>query len=168
MNPDREESFPPYAFVPGGPWPHPTGSPQGHSWGRRGVGPASFERGTALFNAGFYWEAHEVWEALWHAEGRKGPTADLLKGLIKLAAAGVKVRERQPHGVVTHAQRAAALFRSLRAEGETQRLGLALDDLIGFAEQIAANPPQDPEPTGARVARVFTFRIEPLGPRESA
>jgi hypothetical protein len=164
MHPQREELFPPYAFVPGGPWPHPTGAPDGHSSGRRGAEPVSFERGVALFNAGFYWEAHEAWEALWHAHGRKGPTADLLKGLIKLAAAGVKVRERQPHGVRVHAQRAAALFRSLRAEGETQRLGLDLDRLIGFAEWIAADPPQDPEPPGARVSRVFGFRIEPSRP----
>jgi hypothetical protein len=161
MHPEREEPFPPYAFVPGGPWPHPTGSPNGHSSGRTGAEPESFERGADLFNAGYYWEAHEAWEAHWHAHGRKGPMADLLKGLIKLAAAGVKVRERQPHGVVIHARRAAALFRSLRAEGETRRLGLELDRLIGFAEQIAADPPRDPEPPGARVSRVFRFRIEP-------
>ena len=33
-----------------------------------------------LFNAGYYWEAHEVWEGLWHAYGRRGATADVLKG----------------------------------------------------------------------------------------
>ena len=109
------DSLPPYAFVPGGPWPHPTGSPDGHMAGKTHenvsrVGDrtwnqsTSYLRGMILFNAGFYWEAHEAWEALWHAEGRRGVTAELLKGLIKLAAAGVKVRERQRHGVVTHAR----------------------------------------------------------------
>src|SRR4051812_12839170 len=29
-----EPPLPPYAFVPGGPWPHPTGSDLGHSAGR--------------------------------------------------------------------------------------------------------------------------------------
>ena len=62
-----------------------------------------------LFNAGYYWEAHEAWEGLWHAHGRRGATADLIKGLIKLAAAGVKVRERRPRGVITHSRRAASV-----------------------------------------------------------
>ncbi|MGE5756129.1 MAG: DUF309 domain-containing protein, partial [Planctomycetaceae bacterium] len=170
--PERDEPFPPYAFVPGGPWPHPTGSPEGHSARRveRAAGPIPpedgpgstlYRRGAALFNAGYYWEAHEAWEALWHAHGRRGATADLLKGLIKLAAAGVKVRERQPRGVITHARRAAALFESARAEGESRRLGLDLDELIAFAARLAADPPHDPEPPGVRVSRVFTFRIEP-------
>jgi uncharacterized protein len=171
MIPESDEPFPPYAFVPGGPWPHPTGSPEGHSARRvehagvpilqeDGAGSALYRRGVALFNAGYYWEAHEAWEALWHAHGRRGATADLLKGLIKLAAAGVKVRERQPHGVITHARRAAALFESAKAEGGSCRLGLELDELIEFAEQIAADPPRDPEPPGVRVSRVFSFQIE--------
>ena len=46
-----------------------------------------------LFNHGYYWESHEVWESLWHACGRRGTAADFLKSLIKLAAAGVKVAE---------------------------------------------------------------------------
>jgi predicted metal-dependent hydrolase len=75
-----------------------------------------------LFNAGYYWEAHEAWEGLWHAHGRLGPTANVLKGLIKLAAAGVKVRQGQPHGIITHARRAASLFEAARAEGGDRRL----------------------------------------------
>ena len=123
-------SLPPYAFVPGGPWPHPTGSPQGHSFGiaeakARPIEGENwsvsepFREGIALFNAGYYWEAHEAWESLWHAHGRRGPTADLLKGLIKLAAAGVKVREGQLHGVITM-RRAGDLFEKVRSRGYRQ------------------------------------------------
>jgi hypothetical protein len=112
-----------------------------------------------LFNAGYYWEAHECWEALWHAQGRRGPTADLLKGLIKLAAAGVKVRQRQRHGVVTHAQRAAACFAAARAGGGRFQLGLDLDEWIRHAEAVAAVPPDDPAPPGARVSQVFDCQI---------
>src|SRR5207245_4482297 len=129
------------AFGPGGPWPHPTGSPQGHSAGKphEVVPPigrddwrdsSAYLRGIQLFNAGYYWEAHEAWEGLWHAHGRKGPTADVLKGLIKLAAAGVKVRERQPGGVSTHANRAAALFEAVREKEGPRVLGL---DLVWLA-----------------------------------
>ena len=89
---------------------------------------SQFLRGVELFNAGYYWEAHEVWEELWHAEGRRGPTADVLKALIKLAAAGVKVREGRENGVRTHCRRAAA---SVRGGGRAGRvltqLGLDLD-----------------------------------------
>src|SRR5262249_41594058 len=90
------QPFPAYTYLPGGS-PHPTADPQGHSFGIR---PGSHEAfrpeawqlsenylfGLDLFNHGYYWEAHEAWESLWHACGRRGLTADFLKGLIKLAA----------------------------------------------------------------------------------
>ncbi|MCA1686260.1 MAG: DUF309 domain-containing protein [Planctomycetia bacterium] len=167
-----DESWPPYTYVPGGPWPHPTGSAQGHSFGRvpppespvEGDGwsrSAMYLRGIALFNAGYYWEAHEAWEALWHAHGRKGPTADVIKGLIKLAAAGVKVREGQPHGITTHARRAADLFAKVRDETGRHLLGLDLDQCAGLARGLAEAPPVDDGPADARVSRVFAFTIEP-------
>jgi hypothetical protein len=172
MSDTGAQALPPYAFVPGGPWPHPRGSFQGHSAGSVPERPPPIEgddwanspvylRGVGLFNAGYYWEAHEDWELLWNAHGRRGPTAELLKGLIKLAAAGVKVRQRQPHGVVTHARRAAACLRQARDEGGRYQLGLDLDEWIAVAEAIAAAPPEDPGPPGAAVVCVFSARIEP-------
>jgi hypothetical protein len=159
-----DDPLPPYAFVPGGPWPHPgplgkqTASPiEENDWSSS----AEYLRGIALFNAGYYWEAHEAWESLWHAHGRTGPTADVLKGLIKLAAAGVKVRQRQRHGVVTHARRAAAMFRAARDRGGTDQLGLDLDVWIETAEAVAAAPPDDPAPPVTAVSRVFPFQIKP-------
>jgi predicted metal-dependent hydrolase len=113
-----------------------------------------------LFNAGYYWEAHEVWEGLWHARGRKGATADLLRGLIKLAAAGVKIREGQEHGVRTHARRAAEWLARAEGQGGRHQLGLDLEHLIELACGIAENPPNDPGDRDAPVVRVFPFRIE--------
>ena len=49
--------------------------------------------GVDLFNHGYYWEAHEAWEGLWRAAGKTGLAARFLKGLIKLTAAAIKVRE---------------------------------------------------------------------------
>ena len=46
---------------------------------------------TALFLASRGNKSHVAWESLWMACGRKGAVADFLKGLIKLAAAGVNV-----------------------------------------------------------------------------
>jgi hypothetical protein len=166
--------FPPYTYVPGGPWPHPTRSPQGHSFGHTPPGldeidptqtarSTQFIRGAELFNAGYYWEAHEAWEALWHTHGRRGPTADVLKGLIKLAAAGVKVREGREKGVGTHATRAAASFVAARARVGRYHLGLDLDQWIDRACGIAENPPPDPGTRDAAVTRVFGFQVEVSG-----
>jgi hypothetical protein len=118
-------------------------------------------RGVALFEAGYYWEAHEAWEALWHAEGRGGPTADVLKGLIKLAAAGLKVRQAQRHGIITHATRAAAAFRTASATAGRSQLGLDLAELERLALAIAAHPPVDANPRCQTGSRVFVFRLEP-------
>lgn len=171
MTRDRDE-FPPYAFVPGGPHPHPTGSPDGHSAGRgheillpidedAWEQSAAYLRGFALFQAGYYWEAHEVWEGLWHAHGRRGAIADMMKGLIKLAAAGVKVRQGQPHGITTHAKRAAAAFEAARREAGESLLGFRLDDLIGIARSIAANPPTMSQRNTEEVVKAFDFKLMP-------
>src|SRR5262249_29652703 len=141
-----------------GPWPHPNRD-------RVDVRhdaidePALFRRGVELFDAGYYWEAHEAWEVLWHAAGRRGPKADVLRGLIKLAAAGIKVRERREAGVRTHARRAAECFASARREGDSHPFGLDLDQWIERALAMAESPPTDPGPPDAPVTRVFSFRI---------
>jgi hypothetical protein len=87
---------------------------------------------------GFYWEAHEVWEGLWHAAGRKGTTADFLKGLIKLAAAGVKHLEGTPQGVNSLSGRAADHWRGVRGSlgAEAPFLGFRLGELIALAEEV--------------------------------
>ena len=167
----NSEPLPPYAYVPGGPWPHPISSPRGHSFGHvaskvtspsetSGAIPPRFLRGAALFNAGYYWEAHEVWEGLWNVYGRRGVLADVVKALIKLAAAGVKVREGQEHGVRVHAGRAAELFALVRSTGASHLLGLDLDEWAGHCRKIAGHPPSDPGPIGTPVVRVFAFQIE--------
>jgi hypothetical protein len=165
------DGYPPYAFVPGGPFPHPTGSPEGHSAGPHRAAEAipgedwrastEYTRGFALFHEGYYWEAHEAWEGLWHAHGRRGPIADLLKGLIKLAAAGVKVRQGQKHGIVTHATRAAVAFEAVRSAAGDRLLGLDMNELIRIAKGIAADPPETAAAVDERVVRVFDFDLEP-------
>jgi predicted metal-dependent hydrolase len=93
--------------------------------------------GIDLYNHGFYWEAHEAWESVWHACGRTGPTADLLRALIRLAAAGFKVRAGRPNGRVRHAQAAAAAFEALAAARPGRFLGLDPAALACEARAIA-------------------------------
>lgn len=171
-----ERPFPAYAFVPGQ-HPHPVTNPQGHSFGRIETQPepldpltprscSDFLYGIDLFNAGFYWEAHETWERLWIAAGRTGTTADFLKGLIKLAAAGVKSREGLPTGVQRHAVRARQLFAHVATEskiGSRIYAGLRLDELDRSAARIAERPVVDPSPTtGGRPTLNARLTIEAL------
>jgi hypothetical protein len=144
-----DEPLPPYTYV-SGITPHPTRDPAGHSYGvvHARPEPLATERwrnsrvylfGIDLFNAGYYWEAHEAWESLWHACGRQGTTAELLQGLIKLAAAGVKAREDRPPGIARHARRAAELFASARGQlAHANYCGLNLDELIDEAGRISS------------------------------
>jgi len=166
-----DEPLPPYSYVTGK-FPHPTRDPAGHAFGQPPddpppVDPArwdqsrSFLLGCDLFNHGYYWEAHESWEAVWKACGRRGTTADFLKGLIKLAAAGVKAREGRPAGIVRHGARAAQLFRGVRDQiGGTKYLGLDVGELIDFAERLERRT-EPIESSDAPVAVVFELRLKP-------
>lgn len=135
--------FPPYTHVPGR-TPHPVSDPAGHSYGRTTEPPQRFDPaewrtchaylfGIDLFNHGYYWEAHEAWESLWLAAGRTGPVADFLKGLIKLAAAGVKAAEGNRDGARSHAKRAAELFRASAPLGD-RVMGLDRSELERVAD----------------------------------
>jgi len=147
-------ALPPYSYVTGRS-PHPTGDPRGHSFGHAWIAEKApdaenwrdsreYLLGIDLFNHGYYWEAHEVWEAAWNACGRRGLTADFIKGLIKLAAAGVKAREGRPEGVHRHAARAAQLFENTLAAHLDRTgtfFGLNLAELIGHARHLKAAQP---------------------------
>jgi hypothetical protein len=147
--PDRP--LPPYAFIGGGPRPHPRRDPDGHSHGEPEPEPgpldpdawessAAYLRGIDLFNHGYYWEAHEQWEALWLAAGRRGPVAEFLKALIKLTAAGVKIRQGRPRGVRSHTRRALRHVDRVRSAGEGPVFaGLDLDTLTGLLEELSAS-----------------------------
>jgi hypothetical protein len=142
-----ERALPPYAYVPGQ-TPHPLSDPRGHSYGQHPLGtPAltdadfaqnqTYRYALDLFNQGYYWEAHEAWESLWHAAGRTGVTADFLKGLIKLAAAGVKATEGRPLGITRHATSAAGLFLFVGKTVGDLYGGLSLSRLESAAQEIA-------------------------------
>ncbi len=118
-----------------------------------------------LFNQGYYWEAHEAWEQLWIAAGRSGTVADFLKGLIKLAAAGVKLREGNPRGVKRHAVRAGELLRLTRERlgcEVTTYAGLQLESLQQFAARVAGDEQAGLEsPDASRMLETLPVADEP-------
>ncbi|RMH40860.1 MAG: DUF309 domain-containing protein [Deltaproteobacteria bacterium] len=124
--------LPPYAFLPGRA-PHPTRDPRGHSYGvaaRADYLPADRWRdndmylwGIDLLNAGYPWEAHEAWEAVWTACRAAGDAdqAAFVQGLIQLAAAEVHERLGEPD----RAARIRARARAKLAAAPAGYLGLA-------------------------------------------
>lgn len=153
-----QRPLPKYAYVPGR-QPHPVTDPRGHSFGIEPtklppLEPAHPERSEEflsaidLFNHGYYWEAHETWEGLWHAAGRTGPVAILLKGLIKLAAAGVKAREGNSSGVQRHARRAAELLEQASSDSSARMLFDRLNgrELIMECQRLTDHPITDATP----------------------
>ena len=166
-----DEPLPPYSYVPGR-FPHPISDPAGHQVGKSPPRPTPIEPhdwassraylfGCDLFNHGYYWEAHETWESVWLACGRSGVTADFLKGLIKLAAAGVKAREGRPAGVIRHGARAAELFRLTQQQvGSDCYLGLEFMPLLELADQMATGEPLPP-PSDAAYQVLFALQLLP-------
>jgi predicted metal-dependent hydrolase len=129
--------LPPYAFIPGRN-PHPEkkgGHMEGHQVEVAPLIPTApfsnedYLYGVDLFNHGFYWESHVWWEALWNEAARKGELADFLKGLIKLAAGGVKINLSQEEVSVGHLDRAEELLAPI-ARKHPIYCGLNLSELL--------------------------------------
>jgi hypothetical protein len=150
--PDRP--FPPYAYVPGR-TPHPTRDPDGHSYGTEFEIPerpdpdewracSDYLYGIDLFNHGFYWEAHEAWEGLWVACGRRGPTATYL----------------QARGMMANAETAVRLFKSAASQlgpHSTHYMGLDVQALTDYAGTISK--PRQRTKTGAGDDDVLAFDL---------
>ncbi len=164
--------LPRYTHIPGKGTPHPYRDPRGHSYNKRPVTPRalsevywaenrSYLLGLDFFNLGFYWEAHDEWDRLWRASGPETSVGRFLKGLVKLAAAGTKVREESIHGVRRHAASAGEVFADVAAESDVERY-CGLDfTMLQFAADRAAqlNYPKDLE--AGRPLRVFPFLLIP-------
>lgn len=166
-------TLPPYTYIPGTTTPHPIRHPEGHSYGRKGKQPLplvperwgenrNYLLAIDLFNYGYYWESHEEWERLWRACPPESLVSRFLKGLVKLAAAGVKVRERSIHGVRRHAASAGEVFADIAAEwGDDVFCGLRLTHLQ-FAADRAAQLPYKEELKPGDPVKIFPFVIEPV------
>ncbi|MDZ4688255.1 MAG: DUF309 domain-containing protein [Planctomycetaceae bacterium] len=164
--------LPAYTFVPGTDTPHPYRDPRGHSYQRKHPIPRplagetwaenrSYLLALDYFNYGFYWESHEEWERLLRGTGPDGLPGKFLKGLVKLSAAGVKVREHSIHGVRRHAASAGEVFADVAAEvGDEYYCGLQFT-LLQFAADRAAQLSYSNKFSSGKAIRVFPFVLLP-------
>lgn len=92
-----ERQLPPYRFVPGLN-PHPINDPNGHAYGvefpknytselteRNSHQHPGFLYGVDLFNHAYWWECHELFEAIWKASPNQ-KIKNALQGIIQIAA----------------------------------------------------------------------------------
>ena len=121
----------------------------------------SYLLGLDYFNLGFYWEAHDEWERLWRVSGADSPVGKFLKGLVELAAAGIKVREESIHGVRRHAASAGEVFADVAAESDAEAF-CGLDfTMLQFAADRAAQLSYPRDLEAGRPLRVFPLLLIP-------
>jgi hypothetical protein len=154
--PGRE--FPPYRFLPGV-HPHPQRDPAGHSYGQPHESRSDWSIdawatltewlwGVDLFNAFYFWEAHEAWEVLWAGKSRHSAPGQLLQGLIQVAAALLKIRLASLAGAATLSHTGVERLRRAAAERQSM-LGLDLprviDDFVNYFRPLEQRtlPPID-------------------------
>lgn len=138
--------LPAYAYRPGRD-PHPTRDPRGHSFAAAAEPPpplgAAWRRSddylyaVDLFNAGYYWEAHEALEPFWRAAGRASDDGRFLQAWIQLCAALLKHQMGARHAAARLLERAR---QTLPAGGA--RFGVDAGRLLAQAEaQLGGGPP---------------------------
>jgi predicted metal-dependent hydrolase len=87
--------------------------------------PAPLRQFVASFNAGSFWESHEILEGAWRETG-----SDFYQGLILVASAFVHVRRDNPHGITAQLAKAREKLASYRP----YYLGVDLDALLSAAD----------------------------------
>ncbi|MCB9851936.1 MAG: DUF309 domain-containing protein [Phycisphaerales bacterium] len=151
-------AFPAYRFIPGK-FPHPVAHPEGHSY--RAPGEAepdvpyfppeqwreseAYLFGCDLYNHGYWWEAHEAWEGLWHVVPKPSVQRSFLQGIIQVTAGHMQVHLGKADGVRRLQETSRRhLDVVLDAVGEGAFMGLALaawDETVRtYWEAVLANP----------------------------
>ena len=74
-----------------------------------------FRYGVQLGEAGYFWEAHAVWEELWRAVPAQSAESHLLRALIQRAAAALKRELGNPAGATKLLAKANASLDQARA-----------------------------------------------------
>ncbi len=154
--------FPRYRFLPGH-HPHPTADPDGHSYHAPGDSPAAvvykpadqwresvdYLYGCDLYNHGYWWEAHEAWEGLWHLIDKEDPQGQFLQGLIQVTACHLQLEQGHLRGVQRLRNSSAGYIDKALARIDTERfMGLALRSWIAevreYYEVVMARAPSSP------------------------
>lgn len=118
---------PPHAYIPGLTPRHPEALFDGlKEVGQGALADApAWSLGLELFDARYYWEAHEVWEPVWMAAPPNSAEAQLLRGVIALANAGLKRRMGRDRAAVRLDKLADAFLTDAMQRGAAMGLDAA-------------------------------------------
>lgn len=141
--------------------PHPICNPRGHSYLPRdqrlprtaAIDPLRFAQceayvfGVDLYNHGFFWEAHDSWEACWRAMPTGTPHEHFFRGLIQAAASHLKITTAQIAGASALGNRACLLLRASASALQQQRiLGVSVASFTDALEDYIDNVLRDDPP----------------------
>ncbi|MBW2733842.1 MAG: DUF309 domain-containing protein [Deltaproteobacteria bacterium] len=141
--------LPAYRHIPGYS-PHPVRDEAGHSFQRvegPQVCPLGYGRwrdcgdylyGVDLFNHSFFWEAHEVWEPIWHEVGHESASGRFVQALIQMAAVMLLHRSERFGGIPKLLQRATKNVRLARERGAGDERALYGLDMSRWQRRVRA------------------------------
>ena len=88
----RDVPFPDHVYVPGASARHPEG------WfdALKVDTPTALKAGLVYFEAGYFWECHEVLEAVWMEAEDPSAERDMVQAIIQLANARLKLLMKRP------------------------------------------------------------------------
>ena len=98
-------------------------------------GDVAYRYGASLYVQKFFWEAHEVWEAVWKACSPNSIERRLLRGLIQLANAALKLRMARPKAALRLLREADEV---LGEAGAGTLMGVAIPSLRAVVRDLAA------------------------------
>lgn len=110
--------------------------------------PRLFHEGIALFNEGEWFEAHEVWEDIWHMAS--GDKKRFYQGLIQCAVTIEHIRRGNPRGTVTVFDSANAKFTGLPDVYMGINIKRLIEQIGDMVAVIRALPAQMFEPRKGR------------------
>ena len=131
--------LPPHAFVPGKTARHPEALFDRLKEGVNSSLPpeamqqtAAWQAGLLFFREGYFWECHEVLEAVWMALPEGTPEREVTQALIQLANARLKLRMARPRAALRLCD--MVLAHLARCDGAQAILGLSLVNLRAEVE----------------------------------
>ncbi|MGP6088981.1 DUF309 domain-containing protein [Antarctobacter jejuensis] len=98
----------------------------------------AWQAGRRFFDAGYYWEAHEVWEAVWMAAPANSAERHLVQGMIQLANAGLKRRMGRTRAAERLDDMAGVILSEAVARGGAAAMDLSESDLTGARQAVEA------------------------------
>jgi len=95
----------------------------------------ALRHGLALNDAGFFWECHEILEAVWMAAPQGGRDRILLRACIQIANANLKSKMQRAAAAARLDAEAVALLDEVQARGPAEEAGsfVAHFDVVGLA-----------------------------------